>query len=383
MTYCKRCVLPNTRPGLVLAEDGVCNACLYAWRKQHEINWHERAQEFRTLVAQVKEKRRPYDCVIPVSGGKDSFWQVLTCLEWGLRPLAVTWKPSVRTPIGVRNLGALINLGIDHIDFRVNPHVERRFMLRSFIDKGTPAVPMHLAMFNISLNVALAHNVPLMVWGENSSEEYGAASEQFAGKTMDESWLKTFNTRGTSAADWVSETLTRAELEPYFGPSAEAVAKSGLVAVFLGHYFPWDPQYSRQVAEARGFTKNAGNPLTGFYDFADLDDTTVAVHHWLKWYKFGLTRTFDNLSLEIRHGRMTRDEAIEIIKDRRDEVPREAIQQFCDYVGITVEGFYAIAEMYRNQGIWKRIDGEWQLPGFLIKDWSWHENNRETASQKI
>ncbi|HLD26194.1 MAG TPA: N-acetyl sugar amidotransferase [Candidatus Andersenbacteria bacterium] len=378
MTYCQRCVLPDTRPGLALDDEGVCNACRSAERKQHEVDWQERDQEFTKLASEVKKMDRSYDCIIPVSGGKDSHWQVVTCLEHGLHPLAVTWCPPHRTEIGRANLENLKNLGVDHIDFSINAGVQKRFMRRSFEKLGTPFVPMHLAMDAIARVAARAYRTPLIVWGENSADEYGTGDASLSGAQLKEAWMQTFNTRGTTASDWLAEGFTREELAPYFAPETDSGEKTQ--PIFLGYYFRWDPEHSRQVAAQHGFRSRSEGALTGYYAFADLDDALLAVHHWLKWYKFGITRTFDNLSLEIRNERMTRDEAIAIIRQRGEEVPREAIQHFCEYVGLTVPRFYETAEAFRNHDIWKRVDGHWQLASFLIEDWGWQESVLERAT---
>ena len=128
MRYCRICITPDTRPNIELDQTGVCNACVSQSTKI-EINWEDREKSFREVVRRAKSKNRSYDCVIGVSGGKDSTWQVVKCLEYGLKPLAVTWKTPARTQIGAQNLENLVNIGVDHIDYRVNPKVEKKFMV--------------------------------------------------------------------------------------------------------------------------------------------------------------------------------------------------------------------------------------------------------------
>ena len=110
MKYCSKCVLPDTRPGLIIGSDGVCNACNNAVSKIDAIDWGERARMFRDVVLHAQNRSSGYDCIIPVSGGKDSTWQVVKCLDYGLKPLAVTWKTPARTEPGRRNLENLIRL---------------------------------------------------------------------------------------------------------------------------------------------------------------------------------------------------------------------------------------------------------------------------------
>ena len=137
--------------------------------------------------------------MVPVSGGKDSHWQVLTCLEHGLTPLAVTWRTPSRTELGARNLENLVGLGVDHIDYRINPRVERKLVYRCLAQYGSTAIPMHMALFAIPLNVALKFGIPLVVWGENSAFEYGSAKEEHAGWRMSADWLRTYGV--TQGAD--------------------------------------------------------------------------------------------------------------------------------------------------------------------------------------
>jgi hypothetical protein len=177
-------------------------------------------------------------------------------------------------------------------------------------------------------------------------------------------------THGTTASEWVSEDLTEGDLTPYFAPSDRELEQAGVLAVFLGYYFRWDPEESLRVAAAHGFSR-AEAPRTGYYDFADIDDDFISIHHWLKWYKFGFTRTYDNLSLEIRNGRLLREEALAILRKKGDETPREDIRKFCAWLGISEAHFYDIAERFRNPAVWVKRDNRWVIDDFLIPDWSW------------
>lgn len=371
MKYCKRCIIPDTRPGIELNVDGVCNACL-AHESRGQIDWNVRKQSFEKVVKHAMSRSNGYDCLVPVSGGKDSTWQVVKCLEYGLNPLAVTWKTPARTEIGSRNLENLIDLGVDHIDYRVNPKVEKKFLYKGLKQYGSTAIPMHMALFNIPLNIAVKFKIPLVVWGENSAFEYGGTDEEQKGFSLDSHWLKKYGvTQRTTAADWISNGLTAKELTPYFGPNAEEIEKSGVLAIFLGYYFPWDPRTSLEVASAHGFRGRAEGPRTGYYNYADIDDDFISIHHYLKWYKFGITRLFDNLSLEIRNGRMSRDEAKRIIFERGDDTPHEDILKFCNFIDITTEHFFDVIENFRNTDIWVKEGGKWKIRDFLIPEWRW------------
>ena len=371
MRYCNRCILPDSRPGLVIGDNGVCNACNNSHSKSYVIDWKEREVEFKKLIENVKQKSKGYDCLIPVSGGKDSTWQVVKCLEAGLKPLCFTWRPPGRTKIGQDNLDNLISLGVDHIDYSISPETERKFLLKSLRRYGIAALPMHMAIFNIAPSLALKFNIPLIVWGENSAFEYGSEDDANNGFLMDESWFKKFGvTHGTTSEDWIDEELTSEDLTPYKKPDYQLMKDNDIRAVFLGYYFKWDPQETARIAIEHGF-KTGEEVRVGLYNFADIDDYFISVHHFPKWHKFGFSRIFDNLSLEIRNGRISREEAIEILKSNGPEIPKDDINKYCSFVGITVKEFFEILEKFRNNSIWSKESDEWKIDNFLIKNWDW------------
>ena len=369
MRYCERCILPETRPGLVLGPDGVCSACrAHEERLSGRVDWAARREAFAALAEEVRGRARDWDCVIPVSGGKDSTWQTLTCLEFGLKPLAVTWRTPGRNPLGDRNLRNLIELGVDHVDVSVNPQVERRFLVKAYERKGTTAIPMHLAIFNIPTRLAVQLGIPLVVWGENSAMEYEGSE---AGFELTSEWVRRHGAvHGTTADDWADDELTARDLAIYRGPSDAEIERAGVRAVFLGMYLQWDPQRTFEVARQHGF-EPAPVPLTGSYAFADVDDDFISLHHWLKWHKFGFTRGWDNLSLEIRNGRLSRDAALELARAAGNPTPRDDIRAFCEYTGMADERFHEVAESFRDPNVWTRTNGTWMIEDFLIPDWDW------------
>ncbi len=371
MKWCNKCILPDSRPGISINQNGTCNACSSHVLKAEAIDWVEREKQFKSLVQTVKTKSKGFDCIVPVSGGKDSTWQVVKCLEHGLRPLAVTWKTPARTKIGQDNLDNLVNLGVDHIDWQVNPLVEKKFMLKAFRKYGSTAIPMHMALFNIPLMLAIKLKIPLVVWGENSAFEYGSQNNESLGHRLNADWLKQFGvTHGTTAIDWIDTELSEKDLSSYFGPTDNEINGTDIHAIFLGHFFKWDVETSLKVALENGFKINAA-PRTGIYNYADIDDDFISIHHWLKWFKFGITRSFDNLSLEIRNGRIKRSDAINTIKNLGEEKPIKDIQKLCSFLEISEKDFYGVAETFRNLDIWKKVDNAWRIEGFLIDDWSW------------
>ena len=179
--WCKKCVLPDSRPNLIIDKFGICNVCNLKSTSNNIKNIKPLGKKsFKKLLKKVLKNnpKNNYDCLIPVSGGKDSTWQVITCLENNLVPLTVTWKCPSRTGLGQKNLDNLISLGVDHFDVTVNPKIEKKFIYKTFLETGTAAIPMHLAIFNLSQRIASNFKIPLIIWGENSAKEYGFKKKQ-------------------------------------------------------------------------------------------------------------------------------------------------------------------------------------------------------------
>lgn len=372
MRYCKKCVIPDTRPGIQIRADGICSACVGHGEKERFIDWDKRRAVFEAIVDEVKRLNKGYDCIVPVSGGKDSTYQVIKCLDYALRVLAVTWKTPARTEVGQYNLDNLVKLGVDHIDYTISPDVERRFMYKTLVKSGDTAIPMHMALYAIPLRLAVALGIPLVIWGESPHLEYGGTEAERNIDTLDLAWFKTHDIlQGTSVKDWTDEDLTGKDLAAYRLPGDQEFKTAGIRSLFLGYYFRWDPEENLAISKNHGFRVRAEGPKTGYYDYADIDCDFISIHHYFKWLKFGFTRLFDNLSVEIRNGRMSRKEALKIITERGDQTPYEDIKKLCQFLQISEGHFWQIAESFRNRNIWSQENGRWVIKGFIITDWEW------------
>tara|TARA_Y100000589_G_scaffold33422_1_gene27917 strand:- start:5609 stop:6718 length:1110 start_codon:yes stop_codon:yes gene_type:complete len=357
MYYCKKCILPSTRPNLEIDSNGFCNACKTSSSSNKKlINWSEKEEEFKSLLTR-NITNNSWDCVIPVSGGKDSTWQVLTALKYKLKPLCITWKTPARNSLGVSNLQNLISLGVDHIEFTVNPKVEKHFTKLAFIKKGIPLIPMHLAIYNLPIRIANNLNIPLVFYGENSAVEYGG-DPKYHNYEITREWILKFGVNAnTTAEDWISEDLSEKDLIPYTYPKNIINPPK---AVFLSNFFEWNVFITRDIAIKHGL-KVPNSPQTGIHNFSDIDDEfLVGIHHWLKWYKFGFKRTWDNLSLEIREGKLNRKQAIDLlINTENSKKENEQIEKFCDYLEISKDEFFEISNKFRNKLIWTKNNNEW------------------------
>ena len=369
--WCQNCILPNSRPNIIINKNGICNACEFSLNKKKIKAFKiQGKKKFKSLFEKIKNKDN-YDCLIPVSGGKDSTWQVIKCLENNLTPLAITWKCPSRTDLGKRNLDNLISLGVDHFDITINPIIEKKFIFKTFSKLGSPAIPMHLAIFNLARKIATNFKIPIIVWAENTAKEYGYKKKSDLKKNfLDKNWVKNYGvTNETLAEDWLDNEIGLKNIILY---SDKINSKFQTNSIFLADYFPWDPNTTYNISTKKGF-KNAKSAKTGLYDFADIDDNFISIHHFMKWYKFGFTRLFDNLSVEIRNKRISRLDAIKYIRKKGIIFPEKDIKIFCEYLGISRKNFFIICEKFRNKNIWEfnKKTKKWFIPNFIVQKFQW------------
>lgn len=355
MKFCNNCVLPDTRPEIEIYNNGVCSAC-----KNHNYrfikNWTKRKKVFLDLVKKIKKNSNNYDCLIPVSGGKDSTWQVSMCIKHGLKPLAFTYKPILRTNIGRKNLDNLLKLGVDHIDFTISRNLEKKLLKKSFYKFGAVGIPMHMAMWSLSFNLAKIYNIKYIFWGENPAIEYSGTKKNLKITTLNEKWISKFGISfGMRPEDWIDKSISKKEMLPLLRDKNYRIK-----GLFLSDYFKWDPKKIYDYSKKIGFSKTKKS-LTGIYNFADIDDDLISIHHYLKLYKFGFTRSHDNLSLEIRNKRMSRKKAIEILESEKNKVPNKQIKKFCKLINISKNEFFKVCEKFRNKNIWKKKKKKWVL----------------------
>ena len=229
LTYCKSCVMPDTKPDLQLDESGVCSACR-SYEKRKEINWSVRHAE---LIAVLEKFRRSdssnWDCIVPVSGGKDSTYQVVRMLQLGLNPLCVTSTTCDLSAIGRNNIENLKKLGVDYVEMSPNPLIRAKLNRIALKQVGDISWPEHVGIFTIPVRAAVQFNVPLLVWGENSQNEYGGPATAAQKQVLDRRWLEEFGgLLGMRVTDLIGiEGIEAKHLIPYTYPSNEELARVG------------------------------------------------------------------------------------------------------------------------------------------------------------
>jgi len=349
--------MPDTRPEQVFDEEGVCDACRSIERKLKIIDWKKRRGEFEQILERYRNKDGSWwDCVIPVSGGKDSCYQVYTMKhEFGMNPLCVNFIPCEMTDLGIKNIRFLRDLGVDLIQVGVNRHAYRRMVRKGFFDLGDCCWPEHIGIFTAPVRVAVQYNVPLIIWGENSQFEYGGPASKRENNYLDRNWLEQFQMLGYRISDLYEEGFTRKELLAFEYPTDEELKRVGITGLFLGYYLKWNAFEHVKQMKALGWQPNPDGPVEGaYYDFENLDCKWIAgLHDYMKFLKYGYGRATDQLSIEIRHGRIGRDEAIRLVRQYEGQVPRKYLPDFLNFVGCGEEEFHKTLERFTNKKIFK------------------------------
>ncbi|BBP79421.1 flagellin modification protein, PseA [Pseudomonas sp. Ost2] len=368
LKYCVRCVMPHTKPDLHIDEEGVCNACR-SFEKRKEVDWDQRKSELLTLLEKYRRHGSNWDCIVPVSGGKDSTYQVIRMLQLGLNPLCVTSTTCDQSENGRRNIQNLQRLGVDHVQFSPNPLVRAKLNRIGLAEVGDISWPEHVGIFTIPVRAAVQYNVPLIVWGENSQNEYGGPAAATENNTLTRRWLEEFGgLLGLRVSD-LSETygIEARHLLPYQYPSDEDLQRVGVTGLFLGHYLPWDGLSNTLIAQAHGFVTH-DQPVEGsMVNYENLDNHQTGIHDYFKYLKFGFSRATDIACLHVRRGRITRQDAIEIVKARDGKFPwtylGKPLAEILEPLEMTTDEFIKICDRFTNKKIFKR-----DAAGVLIKD---------------
>ena len=353
--YCARCVMPETRPDLTFDPKGVCDACRSAEAKDR-IDWETRQAQLGEILDQYRSRDRGnYDCIVPSSGGKDSHFQTYVMKHlFGLNPLCVTWTPCNQTELGKRNIRNLQRMGVDYIEVTGNPHVMRKLVRLGFEVMGDCCWPEHVGIFTAPVQVALRYRVPLLVWGENPQFEYGGPTSRPHDFQLNRRWMEEFGgLRGLRVEDAMRILgLGPGELLPYLYPSEEELAAVGTRGIFLGQFIRWDARAQVDLVKQYGFGVNEEGPQEGTYvNYENLDCKYVGIHDYLMYCKYGFGRATSHACIDIRNGRLSREEAMTLVRQYDGKVSRRYLGEFLREMEMNEDEFFRVCDVFTNKTI--------------------------------
>jgi len=355
--YCKKCLYPDTKPQLIFDENGVCSACVNADLKE-EIDWNEKRRELSRILEKFRNKNGTnYDCIIPVSGGKDSHYQTYVIKkEFGLNPLVVNFHPQDQTELGRKNLENLKKIGVDCIEFTPNPDVYLKLSRFGLKELGDFQWPEHLGIFTIPVQIAVKYNIPLIIWGENPQLEYGKPTDINNETILDKKWTEEnggYFLDKIKPIDMIKYGFQLEDLYPYIYPPDDEIRKVGVTGIFLGTYLKWNIFEQLKFVKGIGFEENNENKEGTYNGWENLDVYFTVFHDYFKFLKYGFGRATDHASIEIRYGRISREEGLELVKKHEGKIPRKFLKKFLEFADLTMDEFLEICDKFTNKEIFK------------------------------
>ncbi|CBW25282.1 putative LPS biosynthesis glycosyl transferase protein [Halobacteriovorax marinus SJ] len=371
MKYCSSCVYPGvSATPLTFDEKGLCSGCRTSGQKS-EIDWDRRAKQFEKLINRYKSKDGSnYDCIIPVSGGKDSYFQIHIIKKvYGLNPLLVTYHGNNYTPTGMKNL---LNMreafDVDHIFFTPSIKVLKAMNRIGMEMMGDMNWHGHAGIFTYPIREAVQKRVPLMIWGEHGFMDLGGMHSyndlvEFTYRYRHEHCL-----RGYEWGDILEkgleygEDLKKSDFIPWMYPTDEEIEDVGVRGIYISNFFKWDAnEHGPLMMEKYGFLESEEPFERTYRTMSNLDDMHEnGIHDYMKYIKFGYGRATDHVCKDIRSGKMTRKEGIEIVR-KMDPIKSKDLYRWLEYVGWSEEKFDEVADRFRDPRVWwKDSNGDWK-----------------------
>jgi len=370
MRYCLRCCYPeNTKPFIIFDDEGVCSGCR-TFEQRMNIDWAQKELELKQILQHykdyAKEKDLPFDCIIPVSGGKDSHYQTYLITQvYKMRPLLVAYNHAYNSRLGLRNLNNLVEkFGCDLIRYNTNPQTARKLSLYMLSKVGDVTWHHHAGIFTFPIQTAVRYKIPLIIWGEHGEAFLRGMHNiddnvEFTKKQRQEHSMRGFEPEDI-LNELDNENITKTDLAPFFYPSDEEIASVGVRGVYLGNFIPWNQKEQAELMIKKYNFETFQTREDTFNLHSSIDDFFEVTHNYCKYLKFGYGRCTDHASNEIRHQRMAREEGIEMIKKYEYLKRPKNLDVFLKFAGITEKEFLQKINHLRDPAVWeKKSNGEW------------------------
>ena len=376
MRYCKRCVYPEVAVNTILDDEGICSACRVTqeFQKLKPGFWEQREQRFVEIIERYRNKKQDnYDCIIAVSGGKDSYWQTYLIKKvHGLNPLLVTYHGNNYLPEGESNLNRMRDVfGVDHMVFGPSVETLRKLNRLCFKKMGDMNWHAHAGIKIVPILAAVRFDIPLVVWGEITWTVAGMFSPddyvEYNKRTVMEHDLRGY--------DWKTMVDEEKGIEPkdllwLRFPSDEELGRVGVRGIYIGNFYKWDANFhTSKMHKECGFEYARQSFERTYRKMSNLDDMHEnGIHDYMKFIKFGYGRASDHASKDIRDGYITREQGIELVRKYDHVKPRRDLERWLEYVGMTEQEFDHIADTFRDPRVWRKEKGAW------VKDNIWDEH---------
>lgn len=365
--WCSHCLSMSTRPRITFDERGWCNAC--RWMESKKIlDWSSRQDELERLLNKHRRNDGSFDCMVPVSGGKDGSYVAYNLKhKYGMNPLCLTVTPALPLPLGDENLRAFVESGYNHIS--INPSYKAMRLLNQvgFMEMGFPYYGWLIAIQSAPVRMAQRLGIGLIFYGEDGEVEYGGTTETDKNPIYDVEYMKKIYLEGG-----YDRVLAKSGLDPndlfFFQFPDDLGFKNSSIEITHWSYFEnWDPYRNYLIAKEHCGLREADESNAGtFTNFSQNDQALYALHTYLMYLKFGFGRANQDACIEVRRGAMERAQAVNLVRLYDGHYPEEFIQLYLDYYQMTQEDFNAVLDRYANQELFEKRDGRWK-PKFVVE----------------
>lgn len=398
--FCKKCVISNQRPNscaefkhtresrketIKFDSEGICDACHEVEKKNRKIDWPQREKELIELCSRYRKNDGSYDCLVPGSGGKDSFYAAhILKYKYGMHPLTVTWAPHIYTPWGWKNFQAWIHAGFDNFLCTPDGKVHRLLTRLAVENLFHPFQPFIFGQKFLAPKMALLHNIQLVFYGENEAE-YGNPISDNKSSKRDWSYFTAEDRKNVFLAGVSVDSLEKdfgvdpVELNLYMPANPEKIEKKKIEVHYLGYYLKWHPQGAYYYAVENGGFEPSPERTPGTYSkYNSIDDRVDDLHYYTTYIKFGIGRATYDAAQEIRNDEITREEGVALVRKFDGEFPERFTEELFQYLSMPKKDYPAASQMFeqpymdrnyfmhladrfRSPHLWKWEDGGWKL----------------------
>lgn len=366
LRWCSNCLTMSTRPRISFDERGWCNACIWKEKKK-TLDWGERRKELGNLLDRHRRSDGRFDCIVPVSGGKDGSYVAYNLKhKYGMNPLAVTVTPALSLELGDRNLRAFVESGYNH--FSVNPAHETMRTLNKLglIEMGFPYYGWLIAIHTAVIRVAMGLGVDLVFYGEDGEVEYGGSTETSKNPIYDVHYQKMIYLEGGYEKVLSASGVSSSDAYFFRFPDDVELKRHPIQLTHWSYFEDWDPYRNYLVAKEHCGLMEAEDSNAGtFTNFSQNDQALYALHTYLMYLKFGFGRANQDACIEVRRGAMDRQQAVNLVRMYDGHYPEEFIGQYLEYYRMTESELDAVFDRYANKALFNKIDGRWK-PNFVV-----------------
>jgi N-acetyl sugar amidotransferase len=356
----------STRPRITFDERGWCNACQWAEKKK-SLDWGARQRELETLLDRHRRSDGQFDCLAPVSGGKDGSYVAYNLKhKYGMNPLSVTVTPALPLPLGDDNLRAFVNSGYNHLSINPDFTAMRVLNRTGFVEMGFPYYGWLIAIQSAVLRIAANFGIDLVFFGEDGEVEYGGSAETAKNPIYNVTYMKKVYLEGGYEKVLRESGLTKEQLYFFMFPEDVDSTRPDTEITHWSYFESWDPYRNYLVAKEHcGLKEAEGSNAGTFTNFAQNDQALYALHSYLMYLKFGFGRANQDASIEVRRGAMDRQQAVNLVRLYDGQYPDQFLDQYLAYYEMTMEEFDAVLDRWVNRQLFEKRDGRWK-PLFTV-----------------